>query len=174
MQHAFRHSRKLSREPHLALAFMLLAAVFLAAGAVHSWKPDRRVGRPVDSVASGATENLGAAIRAIDAKLAAVEPLGDVGSVVFREPPPPVDDAPAAESAAAATPARVAAEAPKLRLTGIAWMPGNPIAFINGRAVRRRERVGNMEVTEIGELYVRLRDDKGQIETLRLYEQVRE
>ncbi len=169
-------SSSVCREPRLALVCMVVAAVAMVGLALHAWRSDPPVvASTAGAVFTGTTDDMQASIVGIGAKLAAVEPLDDVSGLSDYRPPPPPDVAEPPAPVEPATPVAGATEARgTLRLTGIAWMPRDPVAFINGRAVRRQDRLGGLEVVEIGELFVRLRDDDGKVETLRLYEKAHE
>ena len=159
-------------EPSLAMAFMVLAAMSLAAIAAHCWRGRvSPMGEHETPAFSTVMEQADALVGAIRDELGGVEPLGDISGMADytpAPPPPEPDTGPSSDGAIDEGPAE-----DELLLSGISWHPQRAVAIINGRALMLHDRIRDMEVTEIGEEHVTLSNKDGETRTLRLYGKLR-
>jgi len=59
----------------------------------------------------------------------------------------------------------------ELQITGIAWSPRHPLAFISGRGVTTGDTIGGWTVAQITETRVTLTDEEGNQKQLDVYQQ---
>ena len=151
---------------------VVILILVVAAGAVFAVRGLRRLrsGPSIREYADAAQE--------VETKVASIRKKMDIERA--REQPVP-EPRPVAKQPEAAKPAAATEEVAteqaeegavdELQLTGIVWSPTQPLAFVNGEAMRLQDRLGGLTLVAIEKESVRFSDEDGNVRVLNLYEE---
>ncbi len=160
------HTRRPRRGEWWQLAMLAVLAALVLSAFGFSRRLDRSRERFSVDAYQALLVSMDASVEAIGQRMAAEGMASDIEGLA--DPDAPADGAdPRRPGAAGDAPADAAQGA--FTLTGISWVQGAPMAFMNGQVVEVGDRVQGFRVTRIEPEAVTLTDDDGRVRTVRLY-----